>query len=144
MGFSRQEHWSGFPFPFLGDLSDPGIQPGSPALQANSLPSEEPGKPIYYKSPNRGYLLCSQAKGSPSSKGTSSLFSPKTEVLGIKLQALSDSEINLSLQVKYLVISAILGPLEYVSLYFIFNAYPYLNLCNCVHFLCGGSGRKSL
>ena len=92
MGFSRQEHWSGLPFPFPGDLSDPGIQPGSPALQANSLSSEEPGKPVYFKSPNRGYLSCSQAKGSPSSKGTSSLFSPKTEVLGIKLQALSDSD----------------------------------------------------
>ena len=144
MGFSRQEHWSELSFPFPGDLSDPGIQPGSPALQADSLPSEQPGKPIYFKSPNWGYLSCSQAKGSPSSKGTSSLFSPKTELLGIELQALSDSEINLSLQVKYLVTSAVLGPLEYVSLYFIFNAYPYLNLCNCMHFLFGGSGRKNL
>ena len=32
MGFSRQEYWSGLPFPSLGDLSDPGIEPGSPAL----------------------------------------------------------------------------------------------------------------
>ena len=135
--------WKCFPF-ISGVLSDPGIQPGSPALQADSLPSEQPGKPIYFKSPNWGYLSCSQAKGSPSSKGTSSLFSPKTELLGIELQALSDSEINLSLQVKYLVTSAVLGPLEYVSLYFIFNAYPYLNLCNCMHFLFGGSGRKNL
>ena len=45
--FSRQEYWSRLPFPSLGDLSRPGIEPGSPALQADSLPSELPGKPIY-------------------------------------------------------------------------------------------------
>ena len=44
MGFSRQEYWSGLPFPFPGDLPDPGIKPGSPALKADSLPSEPPGK----------------------------------------------------------------------------------------------------
>ena len=37
MGFSRQEYWSGLPFPSLGNLPDPGIKPGSPALQADSL-----------------------------------------------------------------------------------------------------------
>ena len=42
--FSRQEYWSGLPFPFPGDLPDPGIEPGSPALQAESLPLELPGK----------------------------------------------------------------------------------------------------
>ena len=46
MGFSRQECWSGLPFPFPGDLPDPGIEPGSPALQADTLPSEPPGKLI--------------------------------------------------------------------------------------------------
>ena len=46
MGFSRQECWSGLPFPSPGDLPDPGIEPGSPALQADALPSEPPGKPI--------------------------------------------------------------------------------------------------
>ena len=46
MGFSRQEYWSGLPFPSPGDLTDPGIEPGSPALQADSLPSEPPGKPM--------------------------------------------------------------------------------------------------
>ena len=46
MGFSRQEYWSGLPFPSLGDLPDPGIKPRSPALQADTLPSELPGKPI--------------------------------------------------------------------------------------------------
>ena len=41
MEFSRQEYWSGLSFPFPGDLPDPGIEPGSPALQADSLPSYE-------------------------------------------------------------------------------------------------------
>ena len=45
MEFSRQEYWSGLPFPFPGDLLDPGIKSGSPALQADSLLSEPPGKP---------------------------------------------------------------------------------------------------
>ena len=45
MGFSRQEHWSGLPFPSPGDLPNPGIAPGSPALQADSLPTELQGKP---------------------------------------------------------------------------------------------------
>ena len=40
MGFSRQEYWSGLPFPSPGDLPDPGIEPGAPALQADSLPTE--------------------------------------------------------------------------------------------------------
>ena len=44
MEFSMQEHWGGLPFPSLGDLSDPGIEPGSPALQADYLPSEPSGK----------------------------------------------------------------------------------------------------
>ena len=44
MEFSRQEYWSGLPFPSPGDLPDPGIKPGSPALQAGSLLSEPPGK----------------------------------------------------------------------------------------------------
>ena len=40
MGFSRQEYWSGLPFPSPGDLPNPGIEPRSPALQADSLPAE--------------------------------------------------------------------------------------------------------
>ena len=43
MGFSRIEYWSGLPFPSPGDLPDPGIAPGSPALQADALPSKPPG-----------------------------------------------------------------------------------------------------
>ena len=50
MEFSRQEYWSGFPFPSPRDLPDPGIEPWSPAFQADSLPTELQGKPIksYY------------------------------------------------------------------------------------------------
>ena len=44
MGFSRQEYWSGLSCPPSGYLPDPGIKPGSPALQAHCLPSEPPGK----------------------------------------------------------------------------------------------------
>ena len=46
MGFSRQEYWSRLPFPSPGDLPDLGIEPKSPALQADSLPSDLPMKPF--------------------------------------------------------------------------------------------------
>ena len=49
VGFSKQEYWSGLPFPSPGDLPNPGIEPWSPALQADTLPSEPPG--IYLESP---------------------------------------------------------------------------------------------
>ena len=52
MEFSRQEYWSGLPFPPPGDFPDPGMESGSPTSQAGSLPSEPPGKPhinIYHK-----------------------------------------------------------------------------------------------
>ena len=45
MGFFRQEYWSRLPFPPPGNLPDPGIEPESPALQADSLLSEPPGRP---------------------------------------------------------------------------------------------------
>ena len=44
VGFSRQEYWSGVPFPSPGDLPNPGIEPGSPALWADALPSGPLGK----------------------------------------------------------------------------------------------------
>ena len=50
MKFSRQEYWSGLPFPSPGDLPNPGIEPRSPVLQADSLPIELQGKPIKLKS----------------------------------------------------------------------------------------------
>ena len=61
MGFPRQEYWSGLPFPSPGDLPDPGIKPWSPALQADSLPSEPQG------SPKKSYYLseapCRETRG---------------------------------------------------------------------------------
>ena len=47
MGFSWQGYWIGLLFPSPGDLPDPGIEPKFPALQADTLPSEPPGKPLY-------------------------------------------------------------------------------------------------
>ena len=55
MGFSRQEYWSGLPFPSPGDLPNSGIEPGSPSLQVDALPSKPPGKPIFLKK----FLFCS-------------------------------------------------------------------------------------
>ena len=50
MGFTRHEYWRGLPLPSPGDLPDPGIEPMSPALEADALPSEPPGKPFMGKS----------------------------------------------------------------------------------------------
>ena len=46
LGFSRQEYWSGLPFPSPEDVPDPGFEPGSPVLQADSLPFELQGRPL--------------------------------------------------------------------------------------------------
>jgi len=54
MGFSRQEYWSGLPFSSPGNLPNPRIQPRSPTLQADTLPSEAPGKP---KTKPRAYQI---------------------------------------------------------------------------------------
>ena len=48
MGFPRQECWSGLSFPSPEYLPDPGIEPGCPVLQADTSPSEPPGKPVGY------------------------------------------------------------------------------------------------
>ena len=48
MRFSRQGYWSGLPFPSPGDIPNPGIEPSTPALQADSLPSKLQGKPLAY------------------------------------------------------------------------------------------------
>ena len=59
MEFSRQEYWSGLPFPSLGDLPDSEIEPRSPALQADSLPSELPGISFFILIYNEFYItLC--------------------------------------------------------------------------------------
>ena len=55
MGFSRQDDWSGLPFPSPGDLPDPGIEPGSPSLRVDALASEPPGnQPIFLQAPFLG------------------------------------------------------------------------------------------
>ena len=63
MGFSRQEYWSGLPFPPPGDLPDPGIEPVSPAPLASAgrffLPLAPPGKPLLYQRPHHSLLLTS-------------------------------------------------------------------------------------
>ena len=55
--FSKQQYWSGLPFPSPGGLSDPGIEPRSPAFQADALTSEPPGKPYGGGNENNGDLL---------------------------------------------------------------------------------------
>ena len=60
MGFSRQEYWSGLPFPPPGDLPSTGIEPESPALQADALPSEPPAKVEFQRA---GSNSCQSQKG---------------------------------------------------------------------------------
>ena len=57
MGFSRQECWSGLLFPSPGDLPDPGIEPGPPTLQVDSLPTELSGKRGLVQVTLNSYLL---------------------------------------------------------------------------------------
>ena len=54
---SSAEYWSGYPFPFPGDLPNPGIEPKSPTLQADSLPAEQQGMPIHELMVKRRYSL---------------------------------------------------------------------------------------
>ena len=59
MGFSRQEYWCGLPFPSLGDIPNPGIEPQSPAFQADALTSESSGKPsTWMQSQKQQKYLC--------------------------------------------------------------------------------------
>ena len=76
MGFSRQECWSGLPFPSPGDLPNPGIEPRSPALEADALTFEPPGKPFLGHSKPKSQI-CSiwvsqvalEVKNPPASEG---------------------------------------------------------------------------
>ena len=86
MGFSRQECWSGLPFPSPGDLPNPGIKPRSPALQADTLPSEPLGKPTYiqiykftaipiklpmvffYRTRTKKFTICMERQKTPNSQ----------------------------------------------------------------------------
>ena len=58
MGFPRQDYWSGIPFPSPGDLPDLGIQPGSPALQADSLSTETAYCLIFHIYFSKPFILC--------------------------------------------------------------------------------------
>ena len=65
MGFSRQKYWSGLQFPSPGDVPDLGIKPESPALQADPLPPDSPGKPKYIQMPCYVYLQCLSLSSCP-------------------------------------------------------------------------------
>ena len=69
MGFSRQEYWSGLPFPYPGDFPDPGIEPTSPASQADSLPLSPQGgtcsKPTHAQAPDWWPFLFLLPVGTP-------------------------------------------------------------------------------
>ena len=102
-GFFRQEYWSGLPCPPPGDLPNPGIKPRSPALQADSLLSEPPGKPkntgigslslfqgnFPTQEVNRGLLHCRWTFYQLSCQG-----SPHTRILEWKYPTYSNSSMN--------------------------------------------------
>ena len=71
MGFSRQEYWSGLPFPSPGDLPDPEIEPGSLALQADALLSEPPNPRtwLHVTAWSPLTVTCQEAAPAPSSPG---------------------------------------------------------------------------
>ena len=64
VGFSRQEYWRRLPFPFPGDLRNPGIEPCSQELQADTIPSELPRKPSFWRAQSMSYL-CSDLVSNP-------------------------------------------------------------------------------
>ena len=78
MGFSRQECWSGLPFPSPGDLPNPGIDPRSPALQADALLSEPPGKRTVFLLKDSVSLLFIPSVWSLALKEVSLVFSDNT------------------------------------------------------------------
>ena len=65
MEFSRPEYWSGWLIPSPGDLPDPGIEPGSPALQADSLLTALSGKPCFWGRSSQGGLVAAETNGKP-------------------------------------------------------------------------------
>ena len=88
MRFSRQEYWSGLPFPSPGRLSDPGIEPRSPALQADSLLTELPGRPeVPVPNPSCVFsLLIRESPAQVHSSRTPFLF-PKTAFPGLSVSS---------------------------------------------------------
>ena len=74
MEFSRPEYWSGLLFPSPGDLPNPGIGPRSPSLQADSLPTEPPGKPIQFSSVQFNHSVVSDSATPWTAARQASLF----------------------------------------------------------------------
>ena len=75
MGFSRQEYWSGLPFPSPGDLPNSGIKPGSPALQADSSPSDSLGKLLWHSQRRKNKINEIQVPGTQKDSGSISFKS---------------------------------------------------------------------
>ena len=78
MGFTKQEYWSGLPFPSPGDLPNPGIEPRSPALQADALTSESPGYAAAAKSCQSCPTLCDPIDGSPPGSAIPGILQART------------------------------------------------------------------
>ena len=72
--FCRQEYWSGWPFPSPGDLPNPEIEPRSPTLKVDSLPSEPPGKPILLLVTQLCLTLCDPMDCSPPGSSVHGIF----------------------------------------------------------------------
>ena len=89
MGFSRQEYWSGLPFPSPGDLPDPGIKPRSPALQTDALPSDPPVKAIYDKPAKNIILNGEKLKAFPLRSGTRQVYPLSSLLFNIVLEVLA-------------------------------------------------------
>ena len=115
IGFSRQEYWSGLPCPLPGDLPNPGIKPRSPILQANSLPSEPPGKPksTAVGSPpfSRDLLNPGIKPGSPALQADSLLPELAHKIhIGYQLQNFHSSIPSFSPSIYYLLITHSVPP----------------------------------
>ena len=135
MEFSRQECWSGLPFPSSGDLPDPGIEPGSPALQADSLPSELLGKPSFTGEENEAERwkrtqLCTASPGGHAGSLHAQL--PQASVVLPNSDFLVFLEQSVHLQYFFLRVS---GKQPIWSLSFcstLFSIYRHLVLCKCL------------
>ena len=88
MEFSRQEYWSGLPFPSPGDLPNPGIEPGSPTLQADSLQSDPP---LYSNNKNFNTFKSSQKAQSDLNKSFNRSFKHPPAMSGAWTYSLSIS-----------------------------------------------------
>ena len=129
MGFSRQEYWSGLPFPSPAELPNPGIEPRSPSLQTDALPSEPPGKqwqrinlnvgPLWKQSSMQQYRLHAH-KASPGFRYSLSIVSvcilPRTilQVMKMKITCLKSHYDQIVFAPAYINYEGIVGnPLKF-------------------------------